>query len=264
VQLLQLGLDLFQGLLGHVRGLDAFFQFVEFGALFDLAEFLLDRLDLFVQVVLALALFHLALDPATDALLDLEDVDFGFHEAHQMVQAALQVMHFENRLLLLQFQRQVRGDGVGHAPRIVNADQRGEDLRGDLLVEFDVVVELGDQGAAQGFDFGIGIAEFFERLGACRVMAVFVHEFKDPDALVAFHQHLDRAVRQLEHLQDAGDRADLVQIGELGLILGGRFLGDQQDVLAAFHGDFQGLDGLGPTDEQRNDHVREHHDVAQR
>jgi hypothetical protein len=41
-------------------------------AFFAVAELLLDRLDLFVQIVLALGFFHLALDAATDALFDLQ------------------------------------------------------------------------------------------------------------------------------------------------------------------------------------------------
>jgi hypothetical protein len=77
-QLLQFALGLGQAFLAHAGGLDFLVQFLEVGTFFAFAEFLLDRFDLFVQVVLALALFHLALDAATDALFDLQNVDFRF------------------------------------------------------------------------------------------------------------------------------------------------------------------------------------------
>src|SRR2546427_6632745 len=44
---------------------------------------LLDRLHLLVQVVLALALLHLALDAPADAFLDLQDVDLGLELRQQ-------------------------------------------------------------------------------------------------------------------------------------------------------------------------------------
>jgi hypothetical protein len=75
-QLLEFALGLGQAFLAHAGGLDLLVQFFEVGTFLAFAEFLLDGLDLFVQVVLALALFHLALDAAADALFDLEDVDF--------------------------------------------------------------------------------------------------------------------------------------------------------------------------------------------
>ena len=50
----------------------------------------------------------------------------------------------------------------------------------------------------------------------------------------------------------------------LGLVLAGGLLRDQHDLPLGFHRRLERLDGLGPTDEQRDDHVREHDHVAQR
>jgi len=86
----------------------------------------------------------------------------------------------------------------------------------------------------------------------------------DPRALAAFHQHLHGAVGELEHLQDVRNAADLVQVLGGGLVLGRRFLRDEQDALARFHGDFHRLDRLRPPDEERDHHVREHDHVPQR
>ena len=87
LELLELGHRLALGLLRHAGGLDLLFHLVEIGVLVALAQLLLDRLDLLVQVVLALALLHLALDAAADALLDLQDVDLAFEHAEQVLEA---------------------------------------------------------------------------------------------------------------------------------------------------------------------------------
>ena len=85
----------------------------------------------------------------------------------------------------------------------------------------------------------------------------------DTHPLHPFHQHLHGAVGQLQHLQHIGQAADVIQVVRTRLILGGRLLGHQQDGAVALHGQFQGLDGLGPPHEQGNHHVGEHHHIAQ-
>jgi hypothetical protein len=68
--------------LGELGLLDALFELASLvAAVLAVAELLLDRLHLLVQVVLALRLLHLALDARADALLDLQDRDLAFHEA---------------------------------------------------------------------------------------------------------------------------------------------------------------------------------------
>ena len=80
----------------------------------------------------------------------------------------------------------------------------------------------------------------------------------------AFDEHLDGAVGQLQQLQHLGERADLVQVLRAGRVGVGGLLGDQQDALVALHRLVERADGLVATDKQGDDHVREHHDVAQR
>jgi hypothetical protein len=121
LELLHLGIGLGQGLLAHAGGLDLLFHLVDVGTLFAFTEFLLDGLDLFVEVVLALALFHLALDAAADALFDLQDVEFGFELAEQLFQALGNAEHLQDLLLLLELERQVGGDGIGQAPGFLDA-----------------------------------------------------------------------------------------------------------------------------------------------
>jgi hypothetical protein len=124
----------------------------EIGALLAFAEFLLDRLDLLVEVVLALALLHLALHAAADALLDLQDVDLGLEQAQQVFETLAHVEHLEHFLLLLELQRQMRGDRVGETAGLVDPGERGQDLGRNLLVELDVLIELADHRAPHRFD----------------------------------------------------------------------------------------------------------------
>ena len=263
-QLLQLALRLGQAFLAHAGGLDLLVQFLEVGAFLAFAEFLLDRLDLLVQVVLALALFHLALDAATDALFDLQDVDLGFELREQAIDTVADALHLQHFLLLLELERQVGGDGVGQTAGILDAGDRRQNLRRNLLVQLDELVELGDHGAAHRLDLMVFDARLRQRDGGRHENRGLHLDGLDAGALRAFDQHLDGAVGQLEHLQDVGEAADAVEILRLRLILGGGFLGQQQDALAAFHRHFERLDGFRATDEERNDHVREDDHIAQR
>ena len=178
---------------------------------------------------------------------------------------ALDLEHLEHLLLLLELERQVRGDGVGQAPGLVDAGERGQDLGRDLLVQLHVLVELREQRAAHRLDLG-GPASVGRRsasTSATQWSRRSVTRARCARA-AALDQHLHRAVGQLEHLQDAGDAADVVHVLGARLVLGRRLLRDQQDVLARFHRGFHRLDGLRAADEQRDHHVREHHHVAQR
>src|SRR5207244_4344120 len=125
----------------------------QIGVFIAFAELLLDRLDLLVKVILALALLHLPLDATADALLDLKDVDLALEQAEQVLEPLGDVLHLENLLLLLELEREVRRYRVRQATTVINAGHRGQYLRRNLLVQFDVLVELAEQRAAHRFDF---------------------------------------------------------------------------------------------------------------
>ncbi len=68
------------------------------------AELLLNGLHLLIQVVLALALFHLLLDAAADALLDLQHIHLAFDDGEHVLEALAHVRDLEHLLLLGQLQ----------------------------------------------------------------------------------------------------------------------------------------------------------------
>ena len=170
----------------------------------------------------------------------------------------------EHLLLLLELERQVRGDRVGQSAGVVDAGERGQDLGRNLLVEFDVLLELGNDRAAQRLGLGTLDGIRLDRGDLAGEVRIRVFDGVDAGALRALDQHLHGAVGQLQHLQDAGDAADFVDVFGSGIILAGGLLRHQHDALARFHRDFQRADRARTADEQRDDHVREHHHVAQR
>ena len=77
----------FAGFLGQFGLLDLLFQFLKLvTALFSLAKLLLDGLHLLVQIIFALGLLHLPLDPAADALFHLQDANLALHDAIDLFQ----------------------------------------------------------------------------------------------------------------------------------------------------------------------------------
>ncbi len=224
----------------------------------------MDRLDLLVEVVLALRLLHLPLDAATDALLDLQDVDLGLEQTEQVFEPLAHVKNVEHVLLLLELERQVGGNHVGQTPGFIDARDRGQHLGRNLLVELHVLVKLRQHGAAHRLNLmGLGV-EVADQLGATAEMRLFVPHVQNLRALATLHQHLHRAIGQLQHLQDAGDRADSVEVVGGGLVLGGGLLRHQQDALTGVHRQLERFNRLGSPNKQRDDHVRKDHDVAQR
>ncbi|MCY1303947.1 hypothetical protein D9M70_536790 [compost metagenome] len=86
----------------------------------------------------------------------------------------------------------------------------------------------------------------------------------DLGARAAFDQHLDGAVGQLQQLQDIGDGADFIDRGRFRIVVGGVDLGGKHDLLVGAHDFLKRTDRLFAADEERHDHVREDHDVAER
>ena len=100
-QLLQLRIGLGPRFLGQLGLLDALFELHQLVALIVLlAQLALDRLHLFVEIILALGLLHLALHARADLLLDLQDGDFALHQAVDLLQPLGDVEQLQELLLV--------------------------------------------------------------------------------------------------------------------------------------------------------------------
>ena len=93
-QALQFRSGLFQHILGHAGGIDLFLQILDF-VLFAAAEFFLDRLEFFVEVILFLRPFHLALDAGVDVAINVELFQFNFENIGDAVEALERIGSFE-------------------------------------------------------------------------------------------------------------------------------------------------------------------------
>jgi hypothetical protein len=223
----------------------------------------LDRLHLLVQIVLALGLLHLPLDAAADLLLHLQHRDLALHQGVDFLQPLGDVEDFQQRLLVGNLDRQVRGDAVGQLARLDDLGDRGQGLGRHLLVQLDVVLELLGHGAAQRIGFGRVLAVLLEVGDLGFEIVALAGEAQQGRAALALDQHLDGAVRQLEQLQHAGDDADVVDGRRRGIVVGRALLGGQKDLFVALHHLFERPHGFVAADEKGNHHVREHHDVPQ-
>ena len=129
------------------------------------------------------------------------------------------------------------------------------------------MIELLHYRATQRFNFTGFVCRNSHRLyrrdvGAEVLLAIF--NIVDLGALLTFNQHLDRAIWQLEQLQNGGNAAHIKHVFNYRFIFGGSFLRDQHDATLGFHGRLKRLDTLGAPHKQGYHHVREHHHIAQR
>ncbi len=230
-QLLELGVRLLAGLLRELGLGDLLFQFGHLvAAVLAVAELLLDRLHLLVEVVLALGLLHLAFYTRADALFDLQDGDLAFHEAERLFKAQLHARRLQHFLLFDDLDGEVRSDRVGELRVVLDLARGTDDLGRDLLVELHIVLELGDDRARQRLDLHRVLFRLGQHMGRRLVEFLAVGIAVDLGARAAFDQHLDGAVGQLEELENVGDGADAVDGVGLRVVVGGVDLGGKHDL----------------------------------
>jgi hypothetical protein len=168
-----------------------------FGAVFQLAELLLDGLHLLVEVVLALALLHLLLDAAADALLDLQQVDLA-SISHQCSMRS-RSSDFQHLLLLFELERHVGGDGVGQARRARRSPRASVSTSGGTFLLSLTYFELAEQERTSTSGFASSLDGARRSMGCAsadeEVPAPMIRS--GSGTLAALHQHLDGAVGQL-------------------------------------------------------------------
>ena len=140
LELLQLLDGLLEHVLGHARGFDLLAQLVEL-ALFAAAQFLLDGLDLLVEVVLFLRALHLPLDARLDVAVQVELLDLDVEHIGDAGQPHRGIEDAQQLLLLLDAELQIGGDGVGELGRLVHAHGGDHGLVVQRLLQLDVLLE---------------------------------------------------------------------------------------------------------------------------
>ena len=124
LQLAKLCVSFLQGLFRHPRFVDLILKIINFvRRIIHLTELFLNRLHLLVEVILALTLLHLLLDPAADPLLNLKQIDFSIHQRLQMLESTSHIRDLENALFLLQVDAHMSRDGIGKTARLFDTGE---------------------------------------------------------------------------------------------------------------------------------------------
>ena len=207
-QLLDLVLRLLARFLRELGALDLLFELGEFVLAVLVAQLLLDRLHLLVEIVLALRLLHLPLDARADALLDLQHGDFALHQAEHLFQALGDARRLQDHLLVGNLHGEMRSHRVGELGIVLDLLDHADDFRRHFLVELHIAFELVDDRARQRFGLDLIARGIGDHRGFGLEIFLAVGVLLDLRARSALDQHLHGAVGQLEQLQHARQRAD--------------------------------------------------------
>ncbi len=263
-QLAKLPLQPLPGLVAQRTGADLLLQLRQLVAeLVLLAQLLLDRLHLLVEVVLLLAALHLLAHAGPDLPLDLEDMGLPLQELEHLLQADVRPALREQGLALRQLDAELGGDAVGQGARRFDRPHGGHGLRGDVPVEFRVGGEGGVHRPHDGLDRGLVVRGVLHRVGLGPEDIARLDHPPDRRPLDALHHQAPGTVGKAEHLDDAPQRAVLVEVPGTGIGDVGVALGHQQEVPVRGLRLGQRRQGALPPDDQRNPHLGEDHQVAQ-
>ncbi|MNL06492.1 hypothetical protein D3C87_1271270 [compost metagenome] len=264
LELVQFTLGFGQGIFRQARSIDALFQLFDFVVAFvAVAELFLNGLHLLIQVVLALTALHLLFDATANAFFDLQQIDLGIQQRQDVLDPGRQIDDFEDFLLLLDLQGHVRGHGVHQAAWLIDAVERRQDFSRDFLAQLHILFELRQQAADKHFRLALWRVDFVDQRDFGTAMAVHFAEALHGAPLLAFDKNLDRAIRQLQQLQNGRNRTYAIKCVFTGIVVSRVSLSQQKDLLVARHRCLEGFDGFLAPHEQRDNHVRINHDITQ-
>ena len=225
----------------------------------------MDRLQLLVQVELALVLEKRAAHLLVELSLEAEQFGFAHEKLVQRVEQCGDVRRLEKRLADLDANGEVRRDTVRLPADRVSALYQRHDFVGNAAVERDVLLEQREHAARQ----------HLERLGVHVLVAGVVVErrakvagggdvSRHARAAHAFDENARRAVRLPRRLNDARDHTDTMQVAGRGFFGVGALLRHEEERAAVGGRRLDRVERRLAPDEQRHGDVRKHDDVAQR
>ena len=260
LQLFQLLNRFIEDVLGHACALDLLAQLIEL-ALLTAAQFLLDGLDLLVEVVLFLRALHLPLYPALHAAIHVQLLDFDIQHVCNPRQPLAGVEDIQQFLLLFDRKLQVGGDRIGKLCRLVHAHRGDHGLVIQGLLQLDVLLKEGSDPLHHSFDLRVDFELPVSHAHGSHKKAIGVIHLHGFCPLQAFHQHLDIAVRHLHALDDVADGSHGIDVFRPRLIDACVVLGSEKYLPVSGQRLFQRSHArLAPHNEGRH-HVREDHHI---
>ena len=190
------------------------------GGFTGLLDLVAQHAQLLVQQQLALRALDALLHLEPDLLLDAEHRVLLGEALEQGEKALRRADDLQQRLLLSGLRLQVSGDDVGQLVRVVGLLHDELRLVGELRVQLDVADELVRDPAREAararrprvLALDGGVLDEEVRLAGEHALGA--------DALVALHEGLDAAVRQLEELEYPGTDPDGAQVRERRILDG--------------------------------------------
>ena len=163
-----------------------------------IAQLALDGLHLFIQIIFALGLFHLALHAATDFLFDLQYAQFAFHKGKRHFQPAKRVSFNQQRLLIRYLQLDIGRNGVRQRRWRFDLRKLHRGFGGHFLVELRIIFKLVSDRTHQRGGFRT-FSILFDNKGYCRfdIFAAVLNQIAQLRALLAFDQNTHSTVGQL-------------------------------------------------------------------
>ena len=231
-----------------------------------LAQFIVDDMQLLVQVVIALVLVHGLVDLFRDLFFDLHYLTFAAQHLHKALQAAVEGILVHHGLLVLVAEQEVCRHILGEEHGVIAGNDGEHHVLGKARVHAQIFVKAGFKGAEQCFGlhslFGLSGTHRGGAHGRQQKIAGGI-QLGQLGAVLALHQHLDQLVRHAQHLLDLGHYAVGVQVLLGGLAGFHLLLGYQKYVGVIGHGPLHGGNALFPPDFKMNKVVGEHHQPAQ-
>ena len=213
LEALQLTLGLLAGGLGQPGLGELLAQLLRLGLrLVDLAELLLDRLELLAQPVLALPAIHLGLHLGLDAGPDLHELELARKDLREHPQPLDDRALLEELLLLLGLQAERPRDHVGELRRVVEVRHRDLQLLREVGNLLDDLGEGRLHVAVERLELRRGLDDVRRLLDAGHHVGLGGAEVLELDPLRAVHQDPQRAVRHLEHPRDHPGHACAVHV----------------------------------------------------
>ena len=218
------------GLFAHLRLGDFRLELVDLVAfVVFLAELLLDRLHLLVEVVLLLSALHLLAHATLDAPVDLKLVHFELERGRDAGEALHRVPNLEEVLLLVYGHDEVRRNGVGELAGIIDLHRGVFDFALQVARELDVLLEQRDDFTHELVRFTRQILELRHGLHHDFEKALFGVTLDGAATIGAFDENLDVPTGELDRLQDVRHRAHGVDVGRAGVVGGRVVLRGQED-----------------------------------
>ena len=260
------GKSFFPGLFRHVSCFELLLNLVNFRLrVVVAAHFLVDGLDLLVQVIFTLVALHLNLDAVLDAFFNGGKRHFSLQKLVSQFKPLGYVVNFKGFLLFPVVHLEVWYNSVCQRAGLLKRQNGEHGLLRNFFVVFAVLFQSFMHGAHKGLALILPTLPFSSATHSNKGALFVLAQVFPGSAINTFKKHFNGAVRQAQHLQNLADHAHFTQILGIGFFQLRLTLGHKKNLLAVCGlCGFNGLDGGLTPHKKRHDGAGKHDHLAQR